>query len=152
VSIWDKLPPEERRKLVNERLTPGRVLLLHCKFTVPPKEKFVVVAAVVPSPLFFVINSKVNDYIRKRDWLMQCQVEIRHEEHSFLNHRSFIDCTQVYQIPLSEVYAQIEREITRLKDEIRPEVRHQIIAAVKFSKTLSAKHKTDILLSLDDNT
>lgn len=147
--IWDKLPPEERRKYIQARLTPGRVVLLHCGFTTPPKDKFLVLAALEPEPLFFVINSKINDFIRKRAHLAQCQVEIGHEEHPFLRHHSFIDCTEVRKIALCDVHEQLERGLGRLKDDISPKVREQIIAAVKFAKTIPAKQKAEILSALD---
>ena len=147
--IWDKLPPAERRRHIHTRLTPGRVILLHCNFTTPPKDKFLVIAAVEPEPLFLIINSTVNEYIRKREDLSRCQVEIGHEEHTFLKHHSFIDCTQTHKVALRDVYEQLERDIGRLKDNIGTPVREQIIAAVKSAKTLSPKHKTDIVSSLE---
>lgn len=147
--IWDKLPPEERRKHIHARLTPGRVLLLHCDFTTPPKDKFLVLISIEPETLFFVINSEVSKFIRKREWLFQCQVEIGHEEHAFLEYHSFIDCTQAQKIALHDVYEQVERDIGRLKDEIAPQIREQIVAAVKFAKTLSAKQKAGILSVLE---
>lgn len=153
MAIWDKLPPEERRKHIQSRLTPGRVVFLHCDFTKPePKDKFLVLVAVEPDPMFFVINSSVNEYIRRKTWLMQCQVEIGHEEHPFLNYHSFIDCTEARRIALREVYEQLERGIDRLKDEINHKVRDQIIAAVKFAKTIPAKQKAEILSALEQNS
>lgn len=147
--LWDTLPPEDRRKYVHARLTPGRVLFLHCDFTTPPKDKFLVLVAVEPEPLFFAINSTVNEFIRRRDYLMQCQVEIGHEDHSFLRHHSFVNCTEAHKIALREVYEQLERDIRRLKDVVSPRVHEQIVAAVKFAKTLIAKQKTEILSALD---
>lgn len=147
--IGDSLPPVERRKYIQSRLTPGRVVFLHCGFTTPPKDKFLVLLALEPEPLFFVINSKINDFIRKRAHLAQCQVEIGHEEHPFLRHHSFIDCTEARKIALRAVYDQLERETSRLKDDISPKIREQIIAAVKFAKTIPAKQKAEILSALD---
>lgn len=102
-----------------------------------------------PEPLFLIINSTVNEYIRKREHLSRCQVEVGHEEHAFLRHHSFIDCTQAHKVALRDVYEQLERDIGRLKDDVSPQVREQIIAAVKFAKTLSAKQKTDIVSALE---
>lgn len=149
--IWDKLPPAERRKYIRARLTPGRVLLLHCDFTTPPKDKFLVLAAVEPEPLFLVINSRINEYVSKRDHLAQCQVEIGHEEHPFLSHHSFIDCTTARAGTWRDIYEQLEGNIGRLKDAISPRVREQVIAAVKFAKTIPTKQKTEILSALEQN-
>lgn len=149
MQLWDKLPPAERRKYIHARLTPGRVLLLHCDFTTPPKDKFLVLVAVEPELLFFAINSTVNEFIRRRDYLMQCQVEIGHEDHPFLRHHSFINRTEAHKIALREVYEQLERDVGRLKDGVSPQTRDQIVAAVKFAKTLPPRYKTEILSALD---
>jgi hypothetical protein len=149
VPIWDRLSPAERHRHIDARLTPGRVVLFHCDFTTPPKDKFLVIASVEPEPLFLVINSTVNQYIRKREDLSRCQVEIGHEEHAFLEHHSFIDCTQTHKVALRDVYEQLERDIGRLKDNISTPVREQIIAAVKFARTLSPKLKAIIVSSLE---
>lgn len=151
MQVWDRLPPEERRKHVHARLTPGRVLLLHCDFTTPPKDKFLVLACIEPEPLFLVINSQLNEFIRKREWLFQCQVRIEHEDHPFLRHHSYIDCTNAHKIALRDIYEQLEMDIETIKDEISKDVLGQILAAVKFSKTLPAKYKSDILAALDQN-
>lgn len=149
--IWDNLPPEGRRKYLHARLTPGRVLLLHCDFTTPPKDKYLVLVSTEPGPLFFVINSSINEYIRNRDSLFQCQVEIAHEEHAFLRRHSFIDCTTAHKIALHDIYEQLEGNIERLKDAVSPSAREQIIAAVKYAKTLAVKHKSAILVALEED-
>lgn len=149
MQIWDKLPPVERRKYIQARLTPGRVLLLHCDFTTPLKDKFLVLVAVEPELLFFVINSTINEFIRRKEHLMQCQVKIGHEEHPFLRYHSFINCTEAHKIALRDVYEQLEQDIGRLKDGVSPQTREQIVAAVKFAKTLTPKQKAEILFALN---
>ncbi len=148
--IWNKLPPEERRKYIHARLTPGRVILLHCDFTRPhPKDKFLLVASLDPDPLFFVINSKLTDFIRRNEHLIRCQVAVDHKTHPFLQHESYINCTEAYEIGMDEIYRQLEADVNRIKSDITDSVRTQILAAVKLSKTLSPKHKSDILSALN---
>lgn len=113
--IWDSLHPEDRRKHIHASLTPGRALQLRCDFTTPPKDKYLVLACVEPEPLFLVINSKINELIQRRAWLLQCQVRINQEDHHFLQHHSYIDCTNAYNIALGTIYDQIESDIGRLK-------------------------------------
>ncbi len=152
MQVWDRLPPEEQRKYISARLTPGRVLLLYCDFTIPPKDKFLVLACIEPEPLFLVINSQLSEFIRKREWLLQCQVSIKHEDHPFLKHHSYIDCTSAHKVTSRDIYEQLEKDIKKVKDEISKDTRDQIRAAVKFSKTLPARHKLDILAALGQNT
>lgn len=101
---------------------------------------------------YFVINSKINDFIRKHAHLAQYQVEIGHEEHPFLCHHSLIDCTEARKIALRDVHDQLERETSRLKDDISPKIREQIIAAVKFAKTIPKKQKAEMLSALEQST
>lgn len=152
MQVWDHLPPEEQYKYIRTRLTPGRILLVHCDFTTPPKDKFLVLVCVEPEPLFLIINSQLSEFVRKREWLLQCQVSIKHEDYSFLNHHSYIDCTSAHKVTLRDIYEQLGKEIKRIKGEIRKDTRDQICAAVKFSRTLPARHKLDILAALDQNT
>ena len=114
MAIWDGLPPEERRKYIYQRLTPGRVVLLHCDFTNPPKDKYLLLAGLDPGPLFLIINSKITEFMRRRPDLSKCQVEIDHNDHPFLRHHSFIDCTEAYRIGLNEIYAQLEGDVNRI--------------------------------------
>jgi len=134
--------------LIRERLTPGRVIHLFCGFTNPAKEKFLVLASVEPGPLCFLINSRITDYITKREYLAKCQVLINREHHSFLTHDSYIDCTQCHTVGMDEIYKQLERSVDRIKDTVTDEVKGQIVAAVKFSPTLSPRHKKAILSAL----
>jgi hypothetical protein len=101
------------------------------------------------SRCFLLSTLEVHPFIRKREWLNQCQVEIGHEEHAFLKHHSFINCSEAHNFALRDVYEAVEKDIGRLKGEVAPQIREQIIAAVKFATTITLKHKTAILSALD---
>ena len=113
--------------------------MLHCDFTNPPKDKYLLLAGLDPGPLFLIINSKITEFMRRRPDLSKCQVEIDHNDHPFLRHHSFIDCTEAYRIGLNEIYAQLE---------VTQEIQAEVIAAVKFSRTLASQHKISILEAL----
>ncbi len=103
MAIWDNFPAKERQKYIHQHLVPGRVVLLHCDFTNPPKDKYLLLASLDPGPLFLVINSKISEFMRKKPELSKCQVGIGHDDHPFLRHRSFIDCTEVNKIELDKI-------------------------------------------------
>ena len=122
--------------------------MLHCAFTTPSKNKYLVLGSVHPELLFLVINTRPSDFIMKREWLRQCQVLLCQSEHDFLQHDSYIDCTAAQVISLSEIYRQVEVDVSRIKSELSANARDQMIAAVKFSKTLPEAHKVALLSAL----
>ena len=148
MQLRDSLSPQERHRYINGRLTPGRVLLLHCDFTMPPKEKFIALGSVDPEPLFLVINTRPSDFIMRREWLRQCQVLLHQSEHGFLRYDSYLDCTAAYNIVQSDIHQQIDADVSRIKDSLSAGARDQVIAAVKFSKTLPEVHKAALLHAL----
>lgn len=145
MQLWDGLTPQERQRHISEQLTPGRVLLLHCDFTMPPKNKYLVLGSAHPEPLFLVINTRLTNFIMKNEQLRQCQVLLRQSEHDFLQHDSYIDCTAAHVIALSEIYRQVEVDVSRIKCELSANARDQVIATVKFSMTLPEVDKAALL-------
>ncbi len=53
--IGDYFPQNTRIEAVRRGIEPGCVLYLHCPFTRPPKDKFLLVACVEPILNFFVL-------------------------------------------------------------------------------------------------
>lgn len=146
--MWDKLPPQARRIIIDSKLTPGRLLHLFCDFTTPQKEKFLALVCINPEPRFFIINSEINTFVRKRPYLEKCQVRIDAKSHPFLAHDSFIDCTEVHPIAIAEIHRQIGADFNRIKTVLSPAVIANVIAAVKFARTLSPEEQSAILAAL----
>lgn len=147
--MWDSFSEEQRRNYILRKLTPGRVIHLNCPFA--SKEKFLVVASINPDPLFFVINTSVNKFVQERDYLAKCQVSIDQVSHEFLDHNSFVAAHEIIDsIGLEETYHQLLANRSRIKAEISADVRNEIIAAVKFSVTISAEHKNQILAVFEE--
>lgn len=67
----------------------------NCVHSVPPKNKFVVIACFDPKPYGFFVNSIVNPFWHKQN-LVVCHAEIKQSEHGFLTHDSFVDCTVIH--------------------------------------------------------
>ena len=147
--MWNKLPLEAKRKLIDVKLSPGRLLHLFCDFTTPPKEKFLALACINPDPWFFIINSDINDYVRKKPYLEKCQVRIDVANHTFLDHDSYIDCTRLHRIPATEIHRQLGADFNRIKTVLSQNVKANVIAAIKFARTLSQEEKASILATLE---
>jgi hypothetical protein len=69
----------------------------NCRHTRPlPKDKFVAIVCNAPNPMGFLINTSIRDYIKNRSYLLSSQIPISCEEYDFLDHDSYIDCSNLY--------------------------------------------------------
>jgi hypothetical protein len=141
---------EERLEFFRERFRPGVVLKLFCDFTVPPKEKRLIVVSVEPEPLLLVINSEINEYKQKRPHLRGQQIAISSEECDFLDHDSFIDCSKVYDDFSSvEIENVVVNDTTLILGNINSRIVGEIMTVVDDSVTLEQRHKTRIISDLN---
>ncbi|MGH7496813.1 MAG: hypothetical protein ACREOO_31075 [bacterium] len=134
---------EERLESLQRQFEPGRVLYLHCNFTRPqPKNKFLVLLAISPKPVFFIINSEISSFIRARQNLLSSQILLRAGEYEFLEHDSYLDCTVVIDaLSLDEIITQLLIDLSRIKGVLNESSRAQILDTVAVSKTLSDVQK-----------
>jgi hypothetical protein len=86
--------------------------VVNCQHTKPqPKNKYVIIACFDDNiPMGFLINSKINEFIKKRADLMKCEVEILQQDHSFLSYNSYVDCR--------DIFAFSQSDLTDLRGEI----------------------------------
>lgn len=148
--LGDLFPEEEKIKAVLSQMTPGRVFYLFCDFTTPPKDKYLLLACVEPKPLFFVINSGIHDYIKKRPELLHCQVCITASEHDFLNHNSYVNCIGVIDsFHIKDVEQQVLKSLDRIKGMINTAAKEQVISAVKGTQTINKLYKDWIIKGLE---
>jgi hypothetical protein len=81
--------------------------------------------------------------------LMVCQVTLRVQDHTFLRHDSFLDCTQVFDsINYEEIVAQLVADYSRIKGELSAAARALAQEAVRKAKTVPDSQKRRILASL----
>lgn len=136
--LGDALSPDDKLKYVRQSLVPGRILHLHCDFTIPPKSKFVVLVSVKPVVVLFVINSEISQWLQARPDLRDRQVTIRQQNHEYLKHDSFLNCTEAArQMEMEDVERQLNEDMSNIKDMITASEREAILYAVKDCRTLS---------------
>ena len=149
VSLGDHFPADLRRARVEEALKPGCVIRLVVKFPTISKPKFLVLVATDdPEYLTFIVNSEINSFIQNRPHLSHCQVSIDAVNHAFLDHDSHIACHETLPIRREDVIKALVADPSAIKGAISLDVRTQIIAAVKFAKTLDNDKKTRIIAAL----
>ncbi len=143
-------PAELLRQRIEAALKPGCVLRLEVKFPQITKPKFLIlVAADDPEFMTFIVNSEINQFILGRPLLLQCQVSIDAASHDFLDHDSNVACHEILPLRREDVIRALIADPSGIKGDISPDVRSQIVAAVKFAKTLDKDKKDRIIAALD---
>jgi hypothetical protein len=143
-------PASLLRPRIEAALKPGCVVRLEVKFHQKAKPKFLVlVAEDDPEYLTFIVNTDINQFIQKRPELLQCQVSIDVASHGFLDHDSHVACDKIWPIKREDVIKALMSDPLGIKGEISPDVRAQIMAAVKFAKTIDNDKKSKIIAALD---
>lgn len=144
--IGDQFPTEQKLQYIRKQLIPGVVFYLFCDFTIPhPKDKFLLLTCVNPKLLFFVINSRINQFIQEQQHLLRCQVQLDMANHTFLKHDSYIDCTTAYSISRDDVEDQLSEDMSRVKGKITGTVKDNLIVAVQGCIVLPKREKRWIL-------
>jgi hypothetical protein len=148
--LGNHFPKGARQEHVSRNLKPGQVLYLFCDFTNPPKDKYVVLVCAEERPLFFLINSRINDFVRKRPALFRCQVALSVADYGFLDHDSFADCSKVLDSFGKQDLEQqlLSTSVARIKGELNGKTKEQIARVVQKAKTISPKHKALIVRAL----
>lgn len=145
-------PPELLRPRIEAALIPGCIIKLVLKFPEKTREKFLVlVADDDPEYFTFIINSEINPFISDRQHLLQCQVSIDAVNHAFLEHDSYIACHEIRSLKREEVIRELVSKPEAIKGNISSDVRIQILAAVKFAKTIEKDKKSRIIAALENN-
>ncbi|MGV8935302.1 MAG: hypothetical protein ACOH1I_11790 [Gallionellaceae bacterium] len=148
-SFGAHLPPELLRPRIEATLKPGCVIKVLIKFPEVTKEKFLVLVADDEAEYFtFIVNSDINPFVANRSHLMQCQVKIDAANHNFLDHDSHIACHEVMQMRREEIIKNLIDNPAGIKGNISIDVRSQIVAAVKFAKTIENDKKTRIIAAM----
>ena len=147
--IGDYFPEDKRREFAEAHLAPGQVLYLFSTSTNQPKDKYVVLAYPGPSPLLFYINSQVHPFIASRPNRARCQIKIHASDYAFLDHDSFIDCSEIIiDFTKVQIVAQIIDDISKVKGELNEITKKQIVTAVNGATTISPIHKRSIIGAL----
>jgi hypothetical protein len=144
MSLGNLFSREERLESLQRQFEPGRICYLHCSFTRPlPKNKFLVLLAISPKPIFFIINSEISAFLQAREHLLSCQVLLPASEYDFLDHDSYVDCTtMIDKVGLDEIIDQALDDLNRIKGVLNESSRAKILEAAATAKTLSEAQKT----------
>ena len=104
--------------------------------TTPTKDKFVVIVCIDNTPLGFFINSNIHPYVQNRPKLLECQILIRASDNWFLNHDSYIDCTQLYQFGDDNLVDGREIANEEIKNEIKRVVSNATLIEKRYRNSI----------------
>ena len=97
-----------------------------------------------------VINSHINQFIKKNPKLARCQVTMNAETHDFMDHMSHVDCSRTWVYSTDSVVDELERRTDWVLGAITKALRDELIAAFKFAPTLSSAAVNMITEALRD--
>jgi hypothetical protein len=147
--IFDLLGSELQDDLINNAINIGNVLKLDCDFTNPPKQKRLILVNINPLIGFFIINSRLNEFVINSD-LLSSQVLILKDEHAFIEHDSFVACDEIiYKFTRTEIEQQLKGDFTRFLGTINLKLRNILIETCLRSETLKQVEIEVICKNLD---
>jgi hypothetical protein len=150
--LGDYFPNGEKQEHLKRYLIAGQVLYLFCPFTHPHKEKYLVLACGGDMPLIFVINSQISAYIQKRG-LEQMQVLLRASEYAFLDHDSYVDCSNPRNdLSNADILKQILPDMSRVKGELNAASKAEIVRVVQGARAIAPIEKRMIVTALTSHT
>jgi hypothetical protein len=136
---------------IQRRLKPGAVIKMRQTMDDGAvHEKRFVVVALNENTVTFVINTAISAFLQSRPTLLKCQVAMPMADHPFMSHDSHIDCSRTRTYSTREVVRELVAQPDWVLGSISDMLRTDIVAAIKFSPTLSASEVAQLCLSLQD--
>jgi len=151
MSIGDDFTWEKKEEIFNRNFLSGNFVYLFCSFTIPrPKNKFLLILSVDPLILMFIVNSGINDYIKIRPALLDCQLKLKRDDYAFLDHDSYLACEElINKFTIDQVKAQVFNDMSRLSGKITKTTRNEIVKIVYRSRVLQLDKRVIILDNLN---
>ncbi|MFK5915551.1 MAG: hypothetical protein QM484_14385 [Woeseiaceae bacterium] len=143
MTLGDHFPKKGKKDFIKQNLVEGNVIYLHVNHTIPPKEKYLLIGHVDDCIRVFTINSEIHPFIKSKEHLLSGQILLNKSDHEFLDHDSYINCTEIVDIPVEDVEGQVIDDMSRIKGSISDGTREKVLSAVNESLTLT---QLDIIL------
>jgi hypothetical protein len=114
------------------------------------REKRFVLLAVDETTVTCVINSRINDFIKHRPDLLRCQVVMPRSAHPFMDHDSHVDCSRTRSYATADVVRDLAAGPEWILGSVSPELREEIVAALKCAPTLAPSEVAFLVRALED--
>ena len=123
----------------------GNIYHFWCNFTNPQKEKFLICVGNQPVE-FFIINSAIHPFIAGKPPLAVQQVLLPANDHAFLTHDSWINCSET--VSVTDASDQLLADAMCDKGPASRDVCESLITVVGASATLADIRITRIVANL----
>ena len=142
--LGDLFPDEFREQLAVNNLKIGSVLRYFDDNTIPPKIKRKVVVGFDADKILFAflyINTEINPNIFPTQSLRDLHLELDITGRDYLDHKSFLDCSQIFEDDTERVKMLMTNDVNIHKGELSKEDFDNVFKKVKSAKTIATKIK-----------
>jgi hypothetical protein len=153
MSLGGHFPPSFRQAQLKRQLKAGVVIKLYRRTSDGTiREKRYVVVHVDGHTLTCIINSGIGAFLANRPALLRCQVKMAAHDHTFMNHDSHIDCSQLHRFATDSIINELLQKPEWMLGNITHELCNAMIGAIKYAETLSVTEVTAVCESLTQST
>lgn len=146
MSLGDYFPENIKKEYAEHNIQPGTVFRFFVRDTYPPKPKFFIVLAADENHIMVAtvfINSEINNNIFPTPELKALHYKISSNTYSFLDHDSYIDCSQLRERPIENLKKDILTDPENVKGNLTVEdftiIRDIIIRSDSISSKIKRK-------------
>ena len=126
-------------------LVPGQILYLFFEFLNPEKSKYSVLVCDCDKPFLFFANTNVAPFIRRNPDMLAAQVRITPAEYPFLDHDSYINCSEVICYLLRKDIEDQDTNGSVIRGRLSQATRSRVVEVVEGCRTLTPRQKTAIV-------
>ena len=150
VKVSDAIGEADKERAFQRVLVPGTIVHRRCSFTHPPKNKFLVLAGIDEDVcLIFVINTNRPKHVIGNNALEKCQIVLRKSDYPFLDHDSWLDCSEIIDsVSVTTLARELARKTAVYRDDISPRTRASISEAVANAHTIMDWHRGIIVAAI----
>ncbi|MEP7168117.1 MAG: hypothetical protein ABI855_01980 [Bacteroidota bacterium] len=139
-NLGDAFPEEFKKDFAARNLKPGSVIRCFVFDTKPPKEKRFVILAfsfdkIALGTLY--INSEINPNLFRTEELRKLHLKFEIENRPYLEHDSYIDCSDIYEKSFEEIKQILTNNSKALLGELNEKDFKLVSDTVKSAKTIT---------------
>lgn len=142
--LGDCFPPEFIARQAKHCIRPGAVFRIMATSTTPPKIKRIVVLGVNQGQALvghLFINSKINLHVLHSDELRNLQIFLDSGTRDYLDHDSFLDCSDLRTLSIDDIKAFYQKERGVLLGYLSEEDLANAVSKTASARTVNNKLK-----------
>ncbi|MBL4561042.1 MAG: hypothetical protein JKX79_08670 [Labilibaculum sp.] len=146
MNLADLFSDELRQEFAERNIDLGRTILIEIPNFGVTYPKYIVIVAENENEFaiaYVVINSEINNFIFPTPYLKSLHVPIDRASHDFLDHDSFINCTEIREFTKQEVIdfisAHPERVVGNITEGILTAVHATLHSATTIPKIIKVR-------------